>query len=268
MVMGSYRGAVGSGGHVATDRDERIVFHENRRGAWRATWTLAYAFLLVAWLMQRDGTPFWLLFAGVALILLAVGVSALAARRSPLLAVQPDGLRVYAGQRSLGGRGAASEFTIPWAAVDRIGFERRLAARSRGEEHPHTVEVLCVRLAESAARPDGGRGFLERIAGREEAIALGEHFVWNPIERSLDLVGHPRGGYSALTAAIADVEPRLGDASGRRRSGIEGPLAYAAYDASVASAVVGTLWLWTTGNMEVYAEMARALFSWGARVIP
>ena len=62
--------------------------------------------------------------------------------------------------------------------------------------------------------------------------------------------------------------PRLGDASAGRRSGLGGPIAYAAYDTGVGAAVIGTLVLWATGGMDVYADLARALFRWGGSVIP
>jgi hypothetical protein len=241
----------------------RLTFHTDRRGVWRVTWTLAWGFLLVAWLMRGDGAALWPLFAGVALLLVGLGVSALLAGSTPLLGVWPEGLRVFAGRLGLGGQGDASAFTIPWSAIEQVGFEPRQAAVQRGEIHPHTVIALCFRLRASAPQPDGQRGFLEPVAGRGSERALGEHFVWSPTEVTLDLLGHPRGGFSRLTAAIARAEPRLGDASAGRRPSLGGPLAYAVYDAGVALAVLGTLALWATGRMDVYAELGRRLLAWG-----
>lgn len=244
------------------------TFHEDRRGVWRVTWTLAYAFLMVAWLMQRDGAGLWPLFAGIALALLGIGVSALVARREPLLRVEPGGLQVFAGDGGLAGRGDTGAFAIPWSAISGVAFERRRAARSFGDERVMTVETLCFRLREGAPRPDGRRAFLERTVGRESETAVGEHFVWNPQERTLDLLGHPRGGFPALAAAIAHAQPRLGDACAGRRTGLGGPLAYAVYDAGLGLAVVGTLVLWATGRMDAYAALAGQLVAWGGSAVP
>ena len=248
------------------DRSETrgITFHADRRGVWRVTWTLACAFLWVSWLMQRDGAAAWPLFSGIGLLHVAIGASAMLARSRPLVAVELGGLRVFAGDVKLGGSGGAGEFTIPWAAIEGVGFEARRAAQARGDEHPMTVEALCFRLHESAPRPDGHRGFVERVAGRERMSAVGEHFAWSPSERTLDLVGHPRGGFPRLTAAIAAAEPRLGDASARRRSPLGGALAYAVYDTAIAASVVGTLMLWVTGRLDVVVDLTRALLRWGA----
>jgi hypothetical protein len=246
----------------------RLTFHADRRGMWRVTWTLGCAFLLVAWLMQRDDAAAWPAFAAVAGLLLAIGVSALFTRSRPLVGVGPDGLCVFAGDVGLRERGGPDEFTIPWSAIASVGFEPRRAARDRGDEHPITVLALCFRLRESAPRPDGDRGFDERVVGRERETAVGEHFRWRPTERTLELVGHPSGGFSSLTAAIAAAEPRLGDASAGRRVGLGGSLAYAVYDAGVAAAVAATLVLWMAGRMDMVVDLARAAVAWGGSLAP
>lgn len=250
-----------------TARVDRIPFHEDRRAIWRVAWTLAYAFLLVAWLMKRDAAAAWMLFAGLALGLLVLGGSALVARSRPMLAVQEDGLRLYAGQPRLGRRGDAGALAIPWSSLQAVRFMERPAARRHADEFTPTVVALCFVLRETVAGPGGQSGWLESLDGRECAGALGEHFLWSPAERSLELITAPRGGYAALTAAIAKHEPRLGDASSARREGLGGSLAYAAYDAMVAFLVLGTLALWATGQMELYAELARGLLSWGSRLV-
>jgi hypothetical protein len=247
---------------------EQATFHSDRRGAWRVTWTLAWAFLLVAWGMRSDGAALWPLFGGIALLLIGIGVSALLARSVPLLGVRAEGLCVFAGSVGLGGSGAAGVYTIPWSAITRVAFEHRQAATQRGEIHPQTVVTLCFHLHESASSPDGSRGFVERLTGRSGERALGEHFAWTPAERTLDLLTHPRGGFARLTAAIASTEPRLGDASAGRRAGLGGPLAYAIYDVGIALVVTVTLALWATGHMDVYGELARRILAWGGSVVP
>jgi hypothetical protein len=228
-----------------------VVFHEDGRAVWRVSWTLAFAFGGVAGLMQRDGAALWPLFAGIALLLLGLGGSALLGRRRPLLGVEPEGLRVYAGRVGLGGRGDAGAQTLPWSAIERVGFEVRAAGRSRGEDPPITVEALCFHLAESSARPDGGRGFLAELAGRAGEQALGAHWVWRPAERSLDLLGRPRGGFADLTAAVARAEPRLGDASAGRRTGLGGAFAYAVYDLGLVLGLLAAVWLAATRHSSV-----------------
>jgi len=250
------------------DTRERI-FHEDRRAVWRVTWTLALAFTGVAWLMQHDGALAWLLFAGLALLLSGIGVSALLARSRPVVGVGPDGLRVFAGDRGLasGAHGDAGAFTIPWEAITSAAFEERVVHRRRAaEKHPMKVEPLCFRIAESLPSPDGQRGFLERVVGRDSEMAVGEFFLWNPDARTLDLATAPRGGFPALTAAVARAAPRLGDASAGRRRGLGGPFAYAAYDVGVALALVATVALWATGRADVVAAATERVLAWGGSI--
>lgn len=248
------------------DRATQITFHTDRRSVWRVTWTLAWAFLLVAWGMQRDGAAPWPLFAGVSLLLIGIGVSTLFVRSSPLLGVRAEGLRVFAGSAGLGGAGDAGAVTIPWSSIFSVAFEQRQAAAQRGEIHPQTVVALCFRLRDPASPPDEQRGFVERLAGRGGKHALGEHFVWNPKQHTLAFLARPRGGFARLSAAIAHAEPRLGDASSGRRPSLGGPIAYAVYDLGVALAVTATLLLWATGQMDVYTEFVRQLLAWGRSV--
>jgi hypothetical protein len=253
--------------HEAGDR----VFHEDRRAVWRVTWTLALAFVGVAWLMQRGDALLWPLFAGAALLLAGIGVSALLARSKAVVGVTREGLRLFAGDVGLAGgaRGDGGTFTISWDAVTGVAFEERVVHRRRGREaNAVKVEPLCFRIAESAPSPDGGYGFPERLVGRDSEMAVGEFFLWNPQQRTLDLATPPRGGFSALTAAVARAAPRLGDASAERRQGLGGPLAYAVYDAGVALALVGTVALWATGRADVPASLAARLLAWGASVVP
>jgi hypothetical protein len=244
------------------------IFHEDRRAVWRVTWTLALAFTGVAWLMQRGGAFLWFLFAGAALLLAGIGVSALLARSKPVVGVGPDGLRVFAGDAGLAGgaRGDAGAFTIPWEAITRVAFEERVVQRRRPGENYMVVEPLCFRIAESLPSPDGQRGFLERVVGRESEMAVGEFLLWNPDERTLDLATAPRGGFPALTAAVARAAPRLGDASADRRQGLGGPVAYALYDAGVALALVATVVLWATGRADVVAAAAERVLAWGGSI--
>jgi len=254
-----------------TDRDagRSLVFREDRRAVWRVTWTLALPFTEVAWLMQHGGAFPWFLFAGLALLLAGIGVSALLRPSKPLVGVEPDGLRLFAGDVGLGGRGGAEEAVLPWDAVTGVAFEERVVHRRRAhEKHPMKVEPLCFRIAESVPSPDGGRGFLARVAGREREMALGEHLLWNPEARTIDLMTAPRGGYAALTAAVARVAPRLGDASQGRRRGLGGPVSYGIYDAVVAVALVATVVLWALGRPDVPAGVAEQVLAWGANVVP
>ena len=224
------------------DRDpmESLTFHADRRGSWRATWVLGWAFGAVAWWMQRDGAATWPLFAALAALLLGIGVSALLSRRASLVAVGRAGLRLYAG---------STPVAIPWSAIEGVAVELRPAARARGEAHPMEVPALLVRLSSSAPSPDSGGALSSPLADRCAARALGEHWLWNPRERVLELLEHPHGGLHGLTAAIAQAEPRLGDASAGRRRGLGGPLAYAVFDAGLALAVLGSLALWATEQM-------------------
>jgi len=254
-----------------TDHDAAgsLVFREDRRAVWRVTWTLALGLTGVAWLMHHDGAFPWFLFAGLALLLAGVGVSALLRPGKPMIGVGPDGLRVFAGEVGLGGHGGAGEANLPWDAVTGVAFEERVVHRRRAhEEHPMTVEPLCFRIAEGVFSPDGQRGFLERVVGREREAALGEHLLWNPEARTIDLMTAPRGGYPALTAAVARVAPRLGDASQGRRQGLGGPVSYGIYDALVAVALVATVLLWATDRPEVVAGAAERILAWGGGVLP
>lgn len=245
------------------------IFHEDRRAVWRVTWTLALAFTAVAWLMQRSGAFPWFLFAGAGLLLAGIGVSALLARSKPVVGVGPDGLRVFAGDAGLarGARGDAGAFTIPWEAITGVAFEERVVNRRRAhDKHSMVVEPLCFRIAESLPSPDGQRGFLERVVGRESEMAVGEFLLWSPEERSLDLATAPRGGFPALTAAVARAAPRLGDAFAGRRKGLGGPVAYAVYDAGVALALTATVFLWATGRADLVADLAARVLAWGGSV--
>jgi hypothetical protein len=245
------------------------IFHEDRRAVWRVTWTLALAFAGVAWLMQRGGAFPWFVFAGAGLLLAGIGLSALFARSKPVVGVGPNGLRVFAGDAGLAGgaHGDAAAFTIPWEAITGVAFEERVVHRRRShEKHPMKVEPLCFHIAESVSSPDGQRGFLRRVAGRESEMALGEFFLWSPGQRTLDLATPPRGGFPALTAAVERAAPPLGDASAGRRQGLGGPVAYAVYDLAVALALLVTVFLWATGRADVVADLAERVLAWGGSV--
>jgi len=242
-----------------------VIFYEDKRAVWRVTWTLAYGFLLVTGLMREDGALLWPLFAGVVALLLWIGVSADRQRAKHLLGMLPEGLRVFAGDVGLGGLAGAGEYVVPWEAFTSIAFERRRAHRSRDGHHTY-VTVLSLGLGEAALRPDGHRGFLEKLSERRGEWALGEHLIWNPEARRIDLLARPRGGHAKLTAAIANFTPWLDDPSLERREGLGGPIAYTLYDVALSVAVLGTLVLFATDQMDFYARLADSLFGWGGSV--
>jgi hypothetical protein len=255
----------GATGMKPSDQTPGVIFYEDKRAVWRVTWTLALGFLLVSGLMRGDGGWLWPVFVGLALLLLWIGVSAVLRRAKPLLDVLPEGLRLHAGEVGLGGRAHASEYILPWEALTGIAFERRQAHRSRGGQKMW-VTVLSFGLGEAIVRPDGHRGFLEKLSERQGEWALGEHWIWNPETRRIDLLTQPRGGFAELTAAVAQFAPWLGDASQERREGLGGSVAYALYDLAVAVTVLGTCVLFATDQMDFYARLAERLLDWGGHV--
>lgn len=241
------------------------TFYEDRRAAWRVTWTLALGFLLVAGLMRTQGVGMWPLFAGIAGLLLWIGGVAWLAKARPLLAVLPEGLRVYAGSVGLGGLGGAAEAVIPWEAVKSVAYDERRADRGAGGE-PMVITTLSFAIGPEAVRPDERKGFLVKLAERRAEWALGEHLVWNPEARKLDLLARPRGGHAKLTAAITESVPRLADPSRGRRRGLGGPLSYAVYDLLLTVVVLGSAALLATDSFELYLALAKTCFAWGGRV--
>jgi hypothetical protein len=239
-----------------------VGFYEDGRAVWRITWTLACGFLLVSGLMRADGAAPWPLFAGIAVLLLWIGVSALRRSAKPLLDVLPEGLRFHAGEVGRGGHAEASSTVVPWETIVRVDFERRQAARDRDGD-PMVVTALRFVLSETATRPDGHRGFLEELSGRRGEWALGEHLIWNPATRELDLLTSPRGGYARLTAAIANAAPRLGDPSTRRHPRWEGRLVRGIYDLALAVATSSTALLVVTDTLYFYVRLAEGLLHWG-----
>jgi hypothetical protein len=249
-----------------TRETDESVFYEDKRASWRVSWIFAYAFLLVVGLMQHNAAGLWQLpFLGIAALTFWIGITAITGRTSPLLAVSPDGLRVFAGDVGLGGTGDAAEYLLPWSAVNRVAFEER-RIRNRYDSDHMQLTVLCFEINDAISRPDGHRGFLAKLADRTEQWALGEHLTWNPESRKIDLMVTPRGGYAKLTAAISDFASKLADPSLARRNGLGGPLAYAIFDVGLAVAVLGTVVLLSTGQMGIYSRLAARIFEWGGSV--
>ncbi|MEM7411390.1 MAG: hypothetical protein AAF430_14220 [Myxococcota bacterium] len=236
-------------------------FHEDRRGVWRATWTLSLGLLGVACLMRETGAGSWPLFGGLGALLVGLGATALRGPAKPLLDLLPEGLRLYAGSVGLGGIGA-SDHLLAWSAIRGVAFEERRIERKPNSEDPMWVTVLAFAIDPAVESPDGGRGFVEKLVGRRDRWAVGEHFLWNPMTRKLDLTTPPRGGWRALTAAIAAQGPALSDASADRRQGIDGPLAYVVFDVALAVAVLalgGSLLAGETAWLAAVAQGALAL---------
>jgi len=248
-----------------SDETPGVVFYEDKRAVWRVTWTLAFGFLLVSGVMRGDGAWLWPLFVGAALLLLWIGVSAVLRRAKPLLGLLPDGLQVHTGEVGLSGCVHAPEYVLPWEVLTSIAFERRQAHRSRGAQKMY-VTVLSFGLGEAIVRPVVHGGFLEKLSGRRGEWVLGEHWIWNPETRRIDLLTRPRGGFAKLTAAIARFAPGLGDPSQERREGLGGSVAYALYDLALAGVVLGTCVLFATDQMDFYTRLAERLLDWGGHV--
>ena len=248
-----------------TTKDE-VLFFEDKRAAWRVCWILAYAFLLVCGLMLEQGAGLGVIpFLGIAVLMLGIGVSALLGRKTPLLAVVPQGLQVYAGAVGLGGTGSAGRYVIPWSALTSVEHELR-KVRNRQRSDYMYLPVLSFGVVDAVARPDGHQGFLVELAGRRTTWALGEHMLWRPEIRKLDLSARPRGGWDALTTAIARVAPQLGGVPRERRPSLGGPVSYAILDTALAVGVLGTLVLLATDRMDLYARLAAHVLAWGGRV--
>lgn len=247
-------------GDATTD----AIFYEDRRAVWRVTWTLGLGFLLVTGLMRDQGAWLWPIFAGFALLMLWIGVSAALGRAKPLLGVSATGLCVYAGDVGIGGTGDAAEHVIPWDVITSFAFEERSVSRVR-EGRRTTVTVLSFGIDPSLARPDGHRGFLVELVERRGRWALGEHLIWEPEKHRLDLLTRPRGGHARLTAAIARRVPRQGDPSLERRQGLGGPVTYALYDLALALLVLGATAIVATGEIAI-SQIAEPVLVWGTGV--
>ena len=128
------------------------------------------------------------------------------------------------------------------------------------------VTVLAFAIDPAVDRPDGDRGFMEKLVGRRSAWAIGEHLIWNPETRRLDLITRPRGGWERLTAVIAERVPRLGDASHARRRGIDGALAYAVYDGFLALGLTACVAMLLLGRTEWLTRLASGALELGGRV--
>ncbi len=201
-------------------------FYPDRRLAWRVLWLVGYVFLLVWW-FALSGAGFFLLLPIIGGVCILGGCIIPFMRTGPVLIAGEKGVKLFS---NFMGGGNLTE--IPWSRISSI----RVAYRSRYDRksgNNQMRKVLVFKLAE----------------GTPEVKCSGQ-FYWNSEENELELSNPPKGGFSRAMNAIGQFAPHLKDTETSEHSE-QFRLFERILDGVIFSAVVGTVLLAATGNMQV-----------------